>query len=67
MDNPTMKGNRMKKLMTMLASAVLATGLFAGCATHTGHDHVKCGACCKDNCASCCKDAEACAKCCGKK
>ena len=57
----------MMKIATMFATAVLAVGLFVGCATSGGHDHAKCGACCKDNCAACCKDAEACAACCGKK
>ena len=57
----------MKHLTMMMAAAVLALGLFTGCATSGGHDHAKCGACCKDNCASCCKDAAACAKCCAKK
>jgi hypothetical protein len=58
----------MKQVTMMIAATVLALGLFTGCATSGGHhDHAKCGACCKDNCASCCKDAEACAKCCGKK
>ena len=57
----------MKQMTMMMAAAVLAFGLFTGCATSGGHDHAKCGACCKDNCAACCKDAAACAKCCGKK
>ncbi len=57
----------MKYLTMMMAAAVLALGLFTGCATWRRHDHTKCGACCKDNCAACCKDAAACAKCCGPK
>lgn len=58
----------MKKLTVMMATAALAFGLFAGCATSShGHDHTACKACCKDNCAACCKDAAACAACCGKK
>ena len=51
-----------------MAAAVLALGLFTGCATSGGHDHSKCGACCKDKgCTTCCKDAAGCEKCCGKK
>ena len=50
----------MKQITMMMATAVLALGLFTGCATSRGHhDHAKCGACCKD--------AAACAKCCGPK
>ncbi len=56
----------MKKLTAIIAMAISAA-LFNGCATSSGHDHAKCGACCKDNCAECCKDAAACAACCGKK
>ena len=59
----------MKQMTMMMAAAVLAVGLFTGCATSGGHhDHAKCGACCKDKgCSNCCKDAAACAKCCGPK
>ena len=58
----------MKHLTMMMAAAVLALGLFTGCATSGGHNHATCGACCKDKgCTNCCKDAAACAKCCGPK
>lgn len=57
----------MKKVTILMASALLAVGLFAGCATSHGHDHSACAACCKDDCSKCCKDAAACAKCCVKK